>query len=215
MRKVACVVAIASVMTVFTSACYAQNTGAATAVYSCVDAMGRRLTADRPIAACADREQRVTMPGGAVRTIGPTYSEREKAEQAAQNRKEAEERYRASDGKRRERALAVRFPNKAAHDAERAEAVETLMTQIKVVQERKVSLMEDRKKIDGEMEFYKKDPSKAPPSLQSRLKYNREDIKEVDEQVASINEEIKRTNQRFDEEAQTLKQYWVPAPTSK
>lgn len=212
MRKVACVVAIASVMTVFTSACYAQNTAA---VYSCVDAMGRRLTADRPIAACADREQRVTMPGGAVRTIGPTYSEREKAEQAAQNRKEAEERYRASDGKRRERALAVRFPNKAAHDAERAEAVETLMTQIKVVQERKVSLLEDRKKIDGEMEFYKKDPGKAPQSLQSRLKYNREDIKEVDEQVASINEEIKRTNQRFDEEAQTLKQYWVPAPASK
>ncbi|WP_184749434.1 DUF4124 domain-containing protein [Comamonas odontotermitis] len=214
MRKEVCVVAIASVMTVFTSLCYAQKSGSA-AVYSCVDATGRNLTADRPIAACADREQRVTMPGGAVRIIGPTYSEREKAEQAAQSRKEAEERYRASDGKRRERALAVRFPNKAAHDAERAEAIEPLMTQIKIVQERKVSLLEDRKKIDAEMEFYKKDPSKAPQSLQSRLKYNREDLKEVDEQVVSINEEVKRTNQRFDEEAQTLKQYWAPAPTSK
>ena len=132
MHKGAGALALAVVMSVVASVGHAQQAASAS-VYSCVDAAGRRLTADRPIAACADREQRVTMPGGAVRTIGPTYSEREKAEQAIQNRKEAEERYRASDGKRRERALAVRFPNKAAHDVERADAVETLMTQIKVV----------------------------------------------------------------------------------
>ena len=214
MRKDSCVIALAVMVTAFTSAGHAQTPPPA-AVYSCVDAAGRRLTADRPIPACSDREQRVTMPGGAVRTIGPTYSEREKADQAVQARKEAEERYRANDGKRRERALAVRFPTKAAHDAERAEAVETLKTQIKIVQERKTNLLEDRKKIDEDMEFYKKDPSKAPQALQSRLKYNRDDLKEVDDQIASINEEIKRTHQRFDEEAQTLKQYWTPASASK
>ena len=213
MRKDSWVIALAVVVTAFTSAGHAQTPPAS--VYSCVDAAGRRLTADRPIPACSDREQRVTMPGGAVRTIGPTYSEREKAEQAVQARKDAEERYRANDGKRRERALAVRFPTKAAHDVERAEAVETLKTQIKIVQERKTNLLEDRKKIDEDMEFYKKDPSKAPQSLQSRLKFNRDDLKEVDEQIASINEEIKRTHQRFDEEAQMLKQYWAPASASK
>ncbi|MEG0973528.1 MAG: DUF4124 domain-containing protein [Comamonas sp.] len=213
MRKDVGVVAFAVVMTAFASVGHAQKSSASTSVYACVDAGGRRLTADRPIEACADREQRVTMPGGVVRTIGPTYSEKERAEQAAKERQEAEDRYRANDGKRRERALAIRFPNKTVHDAERAEAVDVLKSQIKIVQDRKTSLLQDRAKIDEEMEFYRKDPSKAPQPLQSRLKYNRDDMKEVDEQVTSINEEIRRTNQRFDEEAQMLKQYW-PAATS-
>ena len=219
MRKDVAVLVFNMLMTSLVSIGHAQNTGSSSAVYSCVDAEGRRLTADRPIAACADREQRMTLPGGAVRTIGPTYSEKERAEQFARQRQEAEDRYRANDGKRRERALAVRFPNKAAHDAERDDAVDVLKGQIKIVQERKTSLLADRTKIDEEMEFYKKDPSKAPQALQSRLKYNKDEIKEVDEQVASINEEIKRTHQRFDEEAQMLKQYWpassAPKPVSK
>ena len=218
MRKDVGVLVFTMVMTSFISVSHAQNAASSTAVYSCVDAGGRRLTADRPIEACADREQRMTLPGGAVRTIGPTYSEKERAEQFARQRQEAEERYRANDGKRRERALAVRFPNKAAHDAERADAVDVLKNQIKIVQERKSSLLGDRAKIDEEMEFYKKDLSKAPQNLQARLKYNRDEMKEVDEQVASINEEIKRTHQRFDEEAQMLKQYWpssAPKPSAK
>ncbi|MGE8494521.1 MAG: DUF4124 domain-containing protein [Comamonas sp.] len=211
MRKDRCAAAWAMAMLMLAGASHAQKSPSTTMVYSCVDAGGRRLTADRPIAACADREQQVTMPGGAVRTVGPAYSERERAEQAAQQRREAEERYRANDGKRRERALATRFPSKAAHDAERAEAVDVLRAQIRIVQERRSFLLEDRKKIDQDMEFYKKDPSKAPAPLQARLDGNRRDFKEVDEQIATINDEIKATNLRFDEEAQSLKPYWSPA----
>lgn len=211
MRKDRCVAALAMVMLASAGASHAQKSPSTTMVYSCVDAGGRRLTADRPIPACSDREQQVTMPGGAVRTVGPTYSERERAEQAAQQRREAEERYRANDGKRRERALATRFPTKAAHDAERAEAVDALRAQIRIVQERRTSLLEDRQKIDQDMEFYKKDPTKAPAPLQARMDGNRRDFKEVDEQIATINEEIKATNLRFDEEAQSLKPYWTPA----
>lgn len=211
MRKDCCAAALAVVMLASAGASHAQKSPATSMVYSCVDAGGRRLTADRPIAACADREQQVTLPGGAVRTVGPTYSERERAEQAAQQRREAEERYRANDSKRRERALATRYPSKAAHDAERGEAVDVLRAQIRIVQERRSFLLEDRKKIDQDMEFYRKDPSKAPALLQSRLDSNRRDFKEVDEQIATINEEIKATNLRFDEEAQSLRPYWTPA----
>lgn len=211
MRKDGCGAALAMVMLAFTGASHAQKSPATSMVYSCVDAGGRRLTADRPIAACADREQQVIMPGGATRTVGPSYSERERAEQAAQQRRDAEERYRANDGKRRERALATRYPSKAAHDVERAEAVDVLRAQIRIVQERRGILLEDRKKIDQDMEFYKRDPSKAPALLQSRLDGNRHDLKEVDEQIATINDEIKATHLRFDEEAQSLKPYWSPA----
>lgn len=211
MRKDGCGAALAMVMLAFAGASHAQKSPATSMVYSCVDAGGRRLTADRPIAACADREQQVTMPGGASRTVGPSYSERERAEQAVQQRRDAEERYRANDGKRRERALATRYPSKAAHDVERSEAVDVLRAQIRIVQERRGILLEDRKKIDQDMEFYKRDPSKAPALLQSRLDGNRHDLKEVDDQIAAVNDEIKATNLRFDEEAQSLRPYWSPA----
>ena len=197
-------------MSAFASASHAQPVSSG-AVYSCTDAGGRRLTADRPIAACADREQQMTLSGGVTRVIGPTVSEKERAEQAAQQRREAEERYRANDGKRRERALAARFPNKAAHDVERDEALGSVRSQIKSVQERKQQLQQDRETNNLEMEFYKADHSKAPLPLQSRYKNNKDELKEADDQQAALNEEIKRTNQRFDTEAQMLKQYWTPA----
>ena len=49
-------------------------------IYSCVDAAGRRLTADRPILECIDREQRVLGPSGTVqRTVPPSYTAAERA----------------------------------------------------------------------------------------------------------------------------------------
>ena len=53
------------------------NTGS---IYTCVDRQGRRLTADRPIAECLDREQRELNSSGTTRrVIQPTMtaSERE------------------------------------------------------------------------------------------------------------------------------------------
>jgi hypothetical protein len=40
-------------------------------VYTCVDAKGQRRSSDRPIAECADREQRVLGPAGTVKRVLP------------------------------------------------------------------------------------------------------------------------------------------------
>ena len=40
-------------------------------IYSCVDASGKRLTSDRPIAECLDREQRVLNKDGSQRRVLP------------------------------------------------------------------------------------------------------------------------------------------------
>ena len=48
-------------------------------IYSCVDAYGRRLTSDRPILSCIDREQReLNRSGGTRRVIPPTLSATER-----------------------------------------------------------------------------------------------------------------------------------------
>ena len=73
----------------------AQSQGATGGIYTCVDRNGRRLTADRPIPECLDREQRELSPSGITRRqIGPSLTELERAAQDAQNRKDAEERAR-------------------------------------------------------------------------------------------------------------------------
>jgi hypothetical protein len=44
---------------------------AAAAIYSCTDASGKTLTSDRPIAECANRDQKLLNTDGSVRKIVP------------------------------------------------------------------------------------------------------------------------------------------------
>ena len=80
----------------------AQPQGASGSIYTCVDRNGRRLTADRPIPECLDREQRELSPSGTTRRqIGPSLTEIERAAQEAQRRKDEEERARVVEERRR------------------------------------------------------------------------------------------------------------------
>ena len=107
-----------------TAFAFAQAPAAGQGIYTCVDKHGRRITADRPIPECLDREQRELSPSGITRRqIGPSLSDTERAALEAQQRKEAEERVRAIEEKRRERALVARYPDKATHDIERNAAL--------------------------------------------------------------------------------------------
>ena len=57
--------------------------GAAGGIYTCIDAHGRRLTSDRPILSCIDREQRELNSSGTTRRVIPptlTAAEREARE---------------------------------------------------------------------------------------------------------------------------------------
>ena len=59
-------------------------------IYTCVDDSGRRLTSDRPIAACSAKEQRVLNRDGSLKAIHPpTLTAEERAEKEARDRKAA------------------------------------------------------------------------------------------------------------------------------
>ena len=62
-------------------------------IYTCVDARNRKLTSDRPIPECADREQRVLNPSGTLKIrLTPAISLQERSELEARERATAEER---------------------------------------------------------------------------------------------------------------------------
>ncbi len=44
-------------------------------IYTCIDDKGRRITADRPIPECIDREQQVLNRDGSVRTVVPPHAD--------------------------------------------------------------------------------------------------------------------------------------------
>ena len=142
-------------------------------IYTCVDAKGRKITSDRPIVDCIDREQVELNPSGTVRRkVGPSLTAQERAAEEAKEREAAEERARRVEEKRRDHALLVRYPYRSVHDAERREALAQIDVVIKAAQQRLTELQQQRKKIDTEMEFYKKDPSKTPPSHRRQIQDN-------------------------------------------
>ena len=187
----------------------AQAPGTSGGIYTCVDRNGRRLTADRPIAECLDREQRELGPSGIVRRqIGPSLTEQERAAQEAQRRKEAEARARELEERRRERVLTARYPDKATHDVERAAAIQLVDDVTATAEKRLVELAQQRKAFDVEMEFYKKDPSKAPMSLRRKIAENEESIAEQQRFIAGHDQEKRRVHQRFDVELAQLRRLW-------
>ena len=192
---------------------------AAQDIYTCVDGRGRTITADRPIAECTDRTQRELSRSGLVkRQLGPTLTAHEQAALEEKNRLALEVRAREAEEKRRDRALLQRYPARAAHDQERIAALAQIDEVIKAASKRTVELGEQRRSLASEMEFYAKNPSRAPSVLKHRLEENDNSVLVQKKFIAEQEQEKRRVNQRFDEELVRLKQLWAlispsPAPT--
>lgn len=185
---------------------------AAQGIYTCVDAKGRTLTADRPIIECLDRaQQELTRSGTVKRQIGPSLTAHEQAAQEEKDRRVAELHARQAEEKRRDRALLLRYPSRAVHDQERATALAQIDEVIKASSKRTLELAEQRKAVDSEFEFYAKDPGKAPPSLKRRLEENNSSVLVQKRFILDQETEKKRVNRRFDEELAKLKELWALA----
>jgi len=190
-------------------------------IYTCTDAKGRKLRSDRPIPECTDREQNVLNPSGTVKAkVGPTLTAQERAAQEEKDKLALEEKARQLEEKRRDRALLLRYPTRAVHDKERSEALNQIGVVIQAANNRMVELRRQRKDIDAEMEFYVKDPSKAPPSVRRQIEDNDQSLAVQKRFIGDQEAEIKRVNARFDEELIRLKTMWpttaqVPAAKPK
>lgn len=184
-------------------------------IYTCTDASGRRITADRPISTCVDREQRVLGNTGVeLRRVAPTLTEQERNAQDAKRRQELAEHQRQREERSRERAMLLRYPNQGVHDAARGEAIAQVNDVVAVAQSRLTELKARRVKLNTEMEFYRKDPKKAPASLQRQIRENDESQDEQQRFLKQQDEEKQRINQRFDVELQQLRKLWGQAQTA-
>ncbi|MCU0764291.1 MAG: DUF4124 domain-containing protein [Hydrogenophaga sp.] len=178
-------------------------------IYTCIDGTGRRITSDRPIKECLDREQKELGASGTVRKVHPpSYTAEERARLAAERKAQEAEQALIREERRRERALLVRYPNQAMHDKERAEALTQVDEVMGAVKKREETLLVQRKQIDNELEFYQGDREKAPSWLKRKIEDNEQ---QVQVQKRFLDEQLKekeRINARFDEELAKLRQLW-------
>jgi hypothetical protein len=176
-------------------------------IYTCTDSKGRKLTSDRPMIECLDREHRVLNKDGSMKAVLPpsmTAEERAVLEDA-QRRKRVEEEQR-KETVRHDRNLLARFPNRAAHDKARAAALDNLTASIKLSEKRLAQLQRDLKPLNDEAEFYAgKD---MPARLRAQFDYVQVATEAQNTLLQNQQSEMVRINARYDEELVRLEKLW-------
>lgn len=185
-------------------------------IYTCIDAKGRKLNSDRPIMECLDREQTILNPSGTVNSkIGPVLTAAERSQVEAKRKAELQERARREEEKSLIRSLLIRYPNPAAHQKDRDEAVAQLMLVKQAAAARVTELLKERTKLDDEMAFYAGNPRKAPAKLQQQVNELKQTMAEQERFLTEQDSEINRINARFDEELKRLEPLWLANQTSQ
>jgi hypothetical protein len=190
--------------------CAQANTRAAELVFTCVNAAGRALTSDRLIGECMDREQRVLARDGTLlRIVPPSLTADERAEKEARERKLAAEREARLEAVRRDRNLMQRFPNVAAHQKAREQALETIVYAITQSEARVADLERERKPITEESEFYVGKP--LPVKLKAQIDANDAATMAQKELLVQQRAELDRVSKLYDSELAHLKRLWAGA----
>ena len=189
----------------------AQSAGAG-GIYSCVDAKGQRITSDRPIAACRDREQRVLSPSGVERQrIGPVLTEQEVADQRKLQAQQQRRAQQDIEARRRENSLLARYPDKATHDAERQQQQRPFQALIDLGSNQLAELKAVQRNLHAELERHKASPDQMPTNLLAEVRKTNEAVQAQERFLASVQADSDKVDQRFDDELVRLRALWQRA----
>ena len=203
-RPVLSALTLASVL-VFSGAAQAQK------IYSCIDANGKKLTADRPLPECAARDQRILNSDGSVKNVlTPTLTAEEAAQQELRVHAAASARISQQDAVRRDRNLTNRFPTEEAHSKARANALDDIRSAVELSKRRMTALAMERKPLINEEEFYIGKP--LPLKLKQALDANDATTEAQRTLIQNQQVELVRINALYDAELARLRRLWSGAP---
>ena len=179
-------------------------------IFTCTNAAGKKLTSDRPIPECNDREQRVLNADGSVKRIqGPVLTADERSDFEVRERDAAADRARKLEAIRRDRNLLARFPNEAAHRKARIAALDDVNKALRISEARLAALARDRKPLTDDAEFYIGKP--LPGKLKAQLDANDASVDAQRALVQNQKLEVIRIDQLYDAELERLKRLWSGA----
>jgi hypothetical protein len=179
-------------------------------IYTCTNAAGKKLTSDRRIPECNDREQRVLNGDGSLRDVIPaTMTADERSAADAKDRAAEIAIARKKDAVRADLGLANRFPNEAAHSKARAAALDVVTGSLKASEVRLAKLARERKPLDDEAEFYVGKP--LPTMLKTQIDANDAAVDAQRELMQNQKIEAIRINASYDIQLDRLRRLWAGA----
>lgn len=185
--------------------------GATVDIYVCTDDQGRRITADRPIRECMDRQQRILNPDGSLRGVkNPPMTAQERAAKEAQERQAAEETAARAEAVRRDRNLLSRYRNEEMHRAARESALDPVRLTMDLTETRLAQLRRERRTLEEEARAPKNRDHAATLKLQ--LEANEAATAAQRENTANQRIEVDRINRIYDIELERLKRLWAGQP---
>lgn len=191
-------------------AAWSCQAGAQVRIYSCVDAKGRHLTADRPIMDCLDRQQKQYGENGTVKGIlPPSYTAQERAIEDEKVHQAQVAEQRQAEFKRRDRVLINRYPDAASHQRERAASLARLDDAIGAGQRRVTDLGQQRKDLQQQAATAKN--VARSNQLKRQLDENADNLSAQQRLLSAQRDERQRIASRFDDEFARLQVLWGTA----
>ena len=176
---------------------------------------GKKITSDRPIAECIHKEQRELNPDGSLkRIIPPTLTADEAAAKEQQDREAKADAASRGDAVRRDRNLMLRFPDEQTHHKAREKALGELRLSARISNDRIGGLLEERRKLELEKQFYVNERVNKPLPSVLRQKIDANDAALEAQKSLAQNQvaETERINALYDVELARLKRLWSGAP---
>jgi hypothetical protein len=172
---------------------------------------GKKVTSDRPIPECVNKEQRELNPDGSLKRIIPPTPTADEA--AAKEQQELAEKLRLAaqgDAVRRDRNLMQRFPDEAAHRKAREKALGELRIAGKIYADRIAELLIEKTKLEDDKYFYKNERvnKPVPTQLQQKLDANEASLEAQRLLAKNQVEETTRINDLYDAELARLRKLW-------
>lgn len=182
----------------------------ASGIFTCTDSQGRKITSDRPIPDCLDREQRVLNHDGSQRKVVPprqTLEEKLRADELAREQERQAQIQQAAV--RRDRKLLQRYPDEKSHAAAREKALDDVRDAMARSELRVKALKRERKTLQNETEFYQ--GKTVPLKLRSDVDANEASLAAQARMIDNHQAELKRINATYDEELSRLRKLWAGA----
>ncbi len=201
-----------TLLAVSVSACLLATPAQAVKTLCCTNTQGRNVCGDTLPLECYGRAYRIINEQGmTLRQVEAPLTAEQRAQrdiELARKKKEAGE---AFEERRRDDALLAAYANEKDIDTVRDRALEATRTNLKEIQVKLDEAQKQKKKLDDELEFYKK---KGPPeSLKQQIKANETDVQSIQASLDAKKLEMEKITARFDAERQRytgLKQGTIP-----
>ncbi len=168
----------------------------AAAKITCCDIDGKRTCGDPAPQQCLDKAKTVFDKGGVAREIERPLTKEELAAREAEKVRAAEEKKKAEEMARRDRALTDSYTTEHDIDKARDRAIVEIEKNAEQAKNRLEAAEKKKLKLDQEKEFYTKKP--MPANLQSQIRDNEAELAAQQKALQQKDTDIAAAKARFE-----------------